>query len=231
MTKSIYCLSGWGFSGDILLHSVLKGKEAVNLNYFGLDNTSIEAMALQLSGNISESSVIVAWSLGGLIAIQIAALFPDKVHQLILLSSQPKLIEEENYPGIPSPAMQAFIDLSLQDFEALQKQFIRSVGFPNKRILSKLEDYSLENCKENLIHWLHQMQRTDLRKEYASLRIKILHILAEKDAVVKQDESILLALNPKAYILSIDDAGHAGFLTHTELYAALIDRFLDESNA
>ncbi len=230
MTKPIYCLSGWGFSGDILLHSILKGKKAENLNYFELDNSSIEAMALHLSSNISESSVIVAWSLGGLIAIQIAALFPEKVRKLILLSSQPKLIEEEDYPGIPPEAMQAFIDLSLQDFETLQKQFIRSVGFPNKRILSKLEDYSLKDCKENLIHWLHQMQCTDLRKEYASLRIEILHILAEKDTVMRQGESALLALNPKAYILSIDDAGHAGFLTHTELYAALIDRFLDESH-
>lgn len=230
MTKPIYCLSGWGFSGDILLHSVLKGKEAVNLNYFGPDNSSIEAMALHLSSNIPESSVIVAWSLGGLIAIQIAALFPDKVHQLILLSSQPKLIEDENYPGIPSQAMQAFIDLSLQDFETLQKQFIRSVGFPSKRILSKLEDRSLKNCKENLIHWLYQMQCTDLRKEYALLRMEILHILAEKDAVMRQDKSALLALNPKAYVLSIDNAGHSGFLTHTELYAALIDRFLDESH-
>ncbi len=223
----IYTIPGWGFSADILSHGALADKLCFGLDYFNYSNMSIEDIALKLSKAIKEPGTIVAWSLGGLFAIKIASLFPDKVRKLILLASQPKLLADTGYSGIESKAINAFIESAHQDFYELKKRFITELNFPNKNIHYKnsMGTYFLDDSSRQLKDLL-KIFLADLRDDYRQLRTEILHIIGGKDAILKQDEQCLQEMNSNITIVRIEDAGHCGFLTHALLYRSIIYKFI-----
>uniref|UniRef100_A0A1A9UKI9 AB hydrolase-1 domain-containing protein n=1 Tax=Glossina austeni TaxID=7395 RepID=A0A1A9UKI9_GLOAU len=53
-----------------------------------------------ISHHLPNKSILVGWSLGGLIASQIAIQHPKKFYGLIIISSSPYFCEEKNWPGI-----------------------------------------------------------------------------------------------------------------------------------
>lgn len=227
MKGSLYLLPGLGFSSDIIAKIALDNKMPLGLDYFHLVPYSIDHIGCTLAQSIKKPSVIIAWSLGGLFAIKIASLFPDKVKKLVLLSTQPKLTAADNYSGIDSKAIEALISMASDDFKTFQKRFIGLVGFPNKRIMNELNAYFRLNSAENLIAFLRLILLSDMRDEYSKLKTSILHIIGQQDAVLKQNAPSLLALNPNAQIVLIRNAGHSGFLTHPTLYRAIITDFID----
>jgi pimeloyl-[acyl-carrier protein] methyl ester esterase len=223
----IYTIPGWGFSANILSHGALAGKACFGLDYFGSNDLSMEGIALELSKFIKKPSVLVAWSLGGLFAIKIASLFPDKVRKLILLASQPKLLADTGYSGINPKTVNAFIESAHQDFYELKKRFIAEVNFPNKNILYKnnLNTYFLDDFSGPL-KGLLKMFVVDLRDDYRHLSTEILHIIGGRDAILKQDEQCLREMNGNITVAHIADAGHCGFLTHSKLCRSIIDKFI-----
>ncbi|MCD6045094.1 MAG: bioH [Gammaproteobacteria bacterium] len=224
----IYTIPGWGFSADIFNHGALADNTCFGMNYFNYSDMSIEDIALQLSNAITKPGTIVAWSLGGLFAIKIASLFPDKVKKLILLASQPKLLAEIGHSGIDPKTIQVFIKSACQDFSQLKKKFISEVNFPNKNFLyrNSLNTYFLDNFSGQLKD-LSKFFSADLRDEYSHLRKEILHIIGGKDAVLKQNEQCLRKTNSNITVVHIAEAGHGGFLTHAKLYRSVMDEFID----
>jgi len=76
---TIYPIPGWGFSSQILNPLATNRLNIVGLDYFNTQEPSLG-------------------SIGGLIAIKMAALFPKKVRKLILVSSQPKFLSNGFLP-------------------------------------------------------------------------------------------------------------------------------------
>ncbi len=226
MKDPVYLFPGLGFSSDIMTN-VLGDKMFLGLDYFHLAPCSIDYIACKLARSIKKHSVIIAWSLGGLFAIKIASLFPDKIRKLVLLATQPRLTSADNYSGIDSKAIEDFISMATDDFETFQKRFIGLVGFPNKRIMKQLNACFRLNSVENLLACLKLILLSDLRDEYSKLKTSMLYIIGQQDAVLKQDAQCLLTLNPNAKIILIPNAGHSGFLTYPTLYRAIITNFID----
>ena len=94
-----------------------------------------------------------------------------------------------------------------------------------KSILSA-KDYD----KESLLYYLKLLFHTDVRDEYASITIPTLHLLGGKEAIVAVQEGQLKALNPNVKVCTLENAGHALFLTHQNECIHHVECFLKENH-
>lgn len=246
----IYAIPGWGFQAEIFLVSGIMAEfniialnyvnymnniEHVNLQYEIEHSTQvIESLAIRLSKQIPNDSIVLGWSLGGLIAIKLAYLFPNKVSKLILVSSQAKfLCRPSEYNGINSNQASSFIASLKSNYEKQIEQFISLVNYPcsNSQLKELLIDNFIKNknnnnSNENLILLLTTLMTADFCLEYQKLSAHILHIINTDDAVIKQNAHYLKLLKPSAVIAEISKAGHAGFLSHDKIYQNIIKDFI-----
>lgn len=213
---TIYALPGWGFHAsifDALQHDAfcLKG-----LDYIHLAELPPQRIAEELSDQLPDDACLLGWSLGGLLAMQIASLFPHKIKKLILIASQPKL-ELAN--------AEAFFHAAVTDLEQQLAYFLRLVCYPHRSraLRAILQQHMVTGQTRALISLLALLFSLDLRSQYQHLDQDILQIISQQDAVVSQRADLP---HPKATIITLEQAGHAGFLTHTSLCVDAITRWL-----
>src|SRR5690606_11195893 len=60
--------------------------------------TDIDAVAEAVLPEIPANSVLIGWSLGGMIAIRIAHKIPDAIRAVILLASTPCFVKKNDWP-------------------------------------------------------------------------------------------------------------------------------------
>jgi len=225
----LYALPGWGFSAKIFNELSNNGLTIKGLDYFKLSNFTIQSIAEKLSESLSHPSILLAWSFGGLIAIQIAALFPQKVKKLILIASQPRFIADQDWVGINSHSADQFSKNFSHATEAQINYFINLVNYPHRNAHKKtgLAHYFLHQNTAYCEALLNLFFYADLRAEYQSLSAPILHIINQKDAVIMQNEQQLKVLNSNTHFITLADTGHAGFLHYPEIYQEIIKEFCD----
>lgn len=224
----MYFIPGWAFSSQIIRHSPLSFFSCSLLDYAYLDTLSINNIAEELGRSMSSNSNIIAWSLGGLFAIQIAYLFPKKVDKLVLISSQPRWLMDDNWQGISQTHSDVFNQRARTDIKTLLNYFLSLVNYPNRSHNCKnILKSNMSSVKEKtLIDLLRIMFEADLRESYKSIQAPILHIVGELDAVIDQRQCCFNVLNENSHSMVVNQAGHAGFLSHGETYQRIINDFL-----
>src|SRR3990167_9892617 len=135
--EAIYCIPGWGFHSQIFQYSVLSQVSDLPLDYFYLVNPTLDSVTTHLATLIGQQSVLLAWSLGGLFAINLAYLFPGKIKKIILISSQPSLIANNDWQGIDKKNTNKFLATVSEDQVLLATYFLKLVNYPNKVALYK----------------------------------------------------------------------------------------------
>ena len=230
LSKPIFFISGWGIRASILKENPYFIEEVILIDLPCLFELKLESIVDYLSFFISEKSVILGWSLGGLVGMQLAYKYPEKVKKLVLISSSPYFKSDISWIGISQKTSQKFLDQSKKEFNTLFDYFLSLVCYPNtnlsykNKLIKNVIDF--RNCKNCLISYLSIFFNSDLRKMYSSLRIPLFHLIGEKDAISKVDLKALMFLNPNIEIYSFPNAGHIFFLTHArEFYNQLI-RFI-----
>ena len=139
MTHSVGFISGWGFSAKLLQQSFSFDRQTICFRYENEELCDIKSVVQPWGKEIEKPIHIIAWSLGGLFAIQLAALFPDKIARVILLASQGKLVADENNMGIDAGTLDRFIEMAQKDKVSLQKKFIQWVGYPDRDKQNRLQ--------------------------------------------------------------------------------------------
>lgn len=206
----VVLLHGWGHGSAIWqpLMKALNGQYPLLLaDYSQLDaSTSWQAAVHALMAQLPPACMVVGWSLGGQLAVQLA-LSSKKVKAVLTLACNPSFIAKPHWPHAMAPQQfDAFVQQFSQQPEATLQGFIglQLLGEPKPKALRQQLLPLLPPTQPagflNTLEWLRQC---DHSRSLPQLKQPQLHLLGEKDALVP---AAVKALMPHTRLLA--DAGH-----------------------
>jgi len=228
----IAILPGWGFSSHIFAPFVSRFKnfDPVFLEFPTLKNPAFKEYQNDFENQIPERATLMAWSFGGLAAIDFCHRFPHKISKLILISSSPQFLTEGDWCGVALDKIQAFQQAIEENQTAALQEFIQWVHYPSRKshVLSALQN----NLRQDdfLAPELSFFSALNLQTEYLGLKIPTLHLVGDCDPLLNSKSlSVLAKLNPAIALKIIPGAGHAPFLTHEKETQLAIEEFLSST--
>jgi len=182
---------------------------------------------------LPENSIVVGWSLGGLLAQELAVKHPQRVRALILIASSPCFVQREDWlPALSRPLIHHYLQEVSNNAVALFKSFfmLQSLGSPNPRRLYQQLTSSLMVLKtdiSSLKQGLTLLEEVDLRAVLPQVKQPTLWLLGEKDAIVPIELwSELALLQPQALFKRLVNCGHLPFMTCPDELARNMNNFL-----
>ncbi|HEX6590880.1 MAG TPA: pimeloyl-ACP methyl ester esterase BioH [Moraxellaceae bacterium] len=175
----------------------------------------------------------VGWSLGGLLALEMAARHPERVQALSLIAATPCFLQRDDWR--PAMALTVFEDfvaslqesplLTLESFLSLQCKGSASMR-SDIRFLHEVVEQGPNLATATLLNGLQLLERGDLRTKFAALRQPVQFLLGEKDVLVPASLQVSLkVLRAGTDIVVIPQAAHVPFLSHPQRCADELLRF------
>src|SRR5690554_2969002 len=242
--QSCVLISGWSMNSDIfdwLMPGLAQYFQVYLADHEQLSGTiedAVDQLAEQL--NFAQPALIIGWSLGGNIALELAARHPNKVAGLCLLACTPSFIQRDNWPhGMPTDTFSKFQQgikespsKTLRRFDLLQIQGDQQQSKLNKA----LQDYRKQQSpwsQADLERGLAWLEAIDQREQIKALAQRQLWCFGEADALVNiHTADAIQALNPASSVLNIEQSGHLPFLNKPDqIFTALLKTMLSGQEA
>jgi pimeloyl-[acyl-carrier protein] methyl ester esterase len=243
-TAPLVLLHGWGLSARVwsgltaalppgqVVHALdLPGHGSAERAY----DASLRGWADRLLDAMPHDAVLCGWSLGGLIALELALRHPERFSRLILFGASPCFVAHGSH-GLPRATVQAFIDGFAAEPAATLRRFIalQTLGDARRRAVgaalsAAVSDFAGERHRA-LADGLELLARSDLRPRLAALRLPATLVHGAADALMPATGARWLARQwPQAHLTLFDDCGHAPFLSRPVECAALIMRDIKDA--
>jgi pimeloyl-[acyl-carrier protein] methyl ester esterase len=184
---------------------------------------ALEAIAEQLLADIPDQSLVVGWSLGGLVAQKIAKIAPHKVRALALVASSPCFVAKADWPGILPTVLTLFANSLQDDVAKTIERFlaIQAMGSEHARQdIKGLKDAVLSlplPQASALAGGLTILATEDLRDDLAQLRCPVSACFGRLDALVPiAAMSSIAEIAPAVDITVFAKASHAPFISHPD---------------
>lgn len=238
--KKVYLIHGWAANHHIF--DDLIPRLPANWQIHAIDlpghgtapfdgRFDVAATADALAAQISEPAYILGWSLGGQVALYLAARHPEKVRALCLTASFAKFQAAPDYPeGLSNPALAKMVGLFGQDYHKYMKQFLQLQFLYAKDqhpILEKiLPDIVKHGAPSALQAALDAVGEADARALLPQIHAPALLVFGGKDSITPPRMGEYLHRHlPYSELHIIDKAAHAPFLTHAETFASMLTDF------
>ena len=217
IVKNLVFISGWGTNYKIW--GPIADKMDRNITFIPwwscLTTDSCDNYLLRKISELNGSTVLVGWSLGGMIALSAVAEKYDNISDLVLISSSSRMLIDTNYQGVNKRLIRG-MKLGLKaDKQRLIKDFANMAILPEKDELLKskfisqamtLDDYKLTDG-------LTYLQNCDLREKLPYIKVPVSIIHGELDGIMNLDNARYLDSHlPNSRLEVIIGAGH--FLPH-----------------
>lgn len=229
--KTLVMIHGWGmhsgvwrqFARDLSQHCRVI---CVDLPGHGRSQSITDFSLANISASlIAEIPVkqfsVLGWSLGGMVAIDMASRYPERIKSLLVLAGNPKFVAAEDWPGIRLEVLENFAQQLALDSQQILLRFLslQVQGMANvKPLLQEIKQAVLSSpvaSKAALQAGLDILRDEDLRPAFQALSCPISVIIGNKDPLVpEQLLSAMQLLQPQAHSVSLSGAGHVPFLTH-----------------
>jgi pimeloyl-[acyl-carrier protein] methyl ester esterase len=177
----------------------------------------------------------LGWSLGAAFVLEIARRFPERVDKLILLAGTPCFVKKPGWPGMDEQVLDSFAESLQQDSHATLLRFLslHIKGIDNQKvILQELKTLVFEAPAPDqltLQEGLVILKQTDLRHEFASIKVPFAIVLGQLDTLVPVAVAgKMQELLPEIDLTIIDRAGHVPFLSHQGVVISAIRHFMDK---
>lgn len=232
-------LHGWGLNAEVW-HCISEELAShftlhlVDLPGFGRSRgfgaMSLDDMARQVLDAAPQNAIWLGWSLGGLVASQIALSQPERVKALVTVASSPCFSAQEAWPGIKPDVLASFQQQLSEDFQRTVERFLalQTMGTETARQDARTLKQTVLSLPmpevEVLNGGLEILKTVDLREPLAALAMPHLRIYGYLDGLVPRKVVPLLdALWPESESQVIAKAAHAPFISHpAEFCSALI---------
>jgi len=188
MTEALALLPGWSYRPEVMQPLAQVLAEYYSVNLYALPGSARAGDWLdELDARIPQDTWLIGWSLGGMLAAQLAARRgKSRCPGLITLCSNPCFYARSDWPyAMPEDTFRAFYSDFKENPEATLKRFdlLVSQGSKNKReVARQLAELHLPAQHPSLLAGLELLAKLDSRPALTQFSGAQLHVLAEQDA-------------------------------------------------
>ncbi|CAM3012603.1 alpha/beta fold hydrolase [Legionella worsleiensis] len=216
---------GWGFDSQIW-HSLIPYLEQkyqillVDLPGFGLSSIQDwHSFKRNLLTSLPPRFLLAGWSLGGLFATRLAIEEQHRIIKLVNITSSPRFIAEEMWPGVSKEVFARFYQNLSRDNNKTVQEFI-SLQLGKQKI--ELPQTTLSTQK-GLESGLKILEEWDLRERLNSLQLPVCYMFGRLDPITPlKTMEHMRRIYPDFKYVVFHKAAHMPFLSHTDLF---IDEF------
>lgn len=185
---------------------------------------TLEQQLTGIAGHIRPGAILVGWSWGGQLALQLAADPALELAGLVLLASTPRFVSAPGWPHGMAPSVLARFAALLEseprrtvdDFLELQVRGSAAADAVLGLLRQALSDQGYAQPIA-LAGALEQLRHNDLRALAREVSVPALVIAGEYDRITPPLAAQALAhMLPRGELLRLRRAGHAPFLSHPE---------------
>lgn len=247
--KHLVLLHGWGMHGGIwgTFAQSLQQDHVVHCldlpGYGGsvpLPAGTLEELAQAVLPMLpAEKCTVLGWSLGGMVALRLAHLAPDRVEKLILLASSPRFCQAADWPAAMAPAvldafeaqMRGEVAATLARFLAIQAMGGEDARAQVAQLRRRLTERALPS-EQTLRAGLAVLRHDDLRSLLPDIQQPVCLIHGTEDTVVPAAAAkACVALLPQARLHLLAECAHTPFVTRPEEVAGIVRTFIAEDQS
>jgi pimeloyl-[acyl-carrier protein] methyl ester esterase len=246
--RDLVLLHGWGMNlrvWDELAHALARRFRtiAVDLPGHGRSDWDGTAHTAAQTFRVHETLAplttryhLLGWSLGGQIALDLAAAMPAGIERLILVATTPRFLAGPGWRfGVKETSLERLAAQVRADPTEAVKGFIRQQvrGLARRttgQVLSRLTRALAQGgaAHPEALRWgLERLRQGDLRMQLSQVRAPTLVIAGQDDRITPPGASrALAAALPKGSFRQLRGAGHVPFLSNRDQFLAALDGFL-----
>lgn len=242
--RHLVLLHGWGLNAGVW-HDISVRLSAqftlhlVDLPGYGRSQgfgpLTLPQMADALLSQAPARAVWLGWSLGGLVASQLALSHPHRVAGLITVASSPCFSAGDGWPGIGPATLGQFQQQLSEDFQRTVERFLalQTLGTESARQdARRLKEVVLEQPVPSvavLNGGLEILRSIDLRAAMSGLTLPQLRLYGALDGLVPRAIAPLLdALWPASRSHLFSKAAHAPFISHPDAFCEQVSGFCNQ---
>lgn len=243
----LYLLHGWALNSrvwDPILDRLQQHWRVITVDLPGHGKSpplaapdyTIDAITDEIATVMEQGARVVGWSLGGMVALNLACRYPHLVKQLVLVASSPQFACSDDWPcAVDNSVINSFASDLHKDYRATILRFlaIQTLGSEQaKPVIRELREKVFINGEphiDTLSKGLQLLISTNLRTVAAKVQCPTLIVLGEKDTMApassgEHTQQLIAGSNVKI----IPGAGHAPFISHSEEFIKSVMEFLKE---
>lgn len=194
----------------------------------------LAGLARAIYPQVPHEAVVLGWSLGGMVALELARRHPRQLSALILVATTPRFLAGEGWEhGMRAEVLEEFARglvadhrRTVQAFLALQARGDERSGEALRLLRSELASHGPPDLRA-LEAGLSILRDADLRDDLPRIAHPALVIAGEHDRVTPPGAGRELAMAlPAARYRLIERSGHAPFLSHAPEVLAEVTGFI-----
>ena len=196
--------------------------------------STLRDLARAVSPHVPQGAAVLGWSLGGMVALELARSRPGDLAALVLVATTPCFLAREDWPAGMNPGvldgfaagLAGDYRRTLSNFLALQTWGDENATQALRSLRASLDSHG-EPDPRALAAGLDILRHADLRDDLASIAIPTLVIAGEHDRITPVAAGRELASRlPSARFVEVPKAGHAPFLSHPDAVRHEVESFL-----
>lgn len=203
---------------------------------------TIDNICQHIANTIVQPAIYLGWSLGGLVATEMALSYSKQVLGLITVASTPRFLEETSeqgdvsqliWPGIKATVLSAFHQQLQVDIKKTINGFLKIQALGSPKIRHDIKQISQlifqhEMAKKNTLDQsLQLLETSDYREKLHLVTSPFLRLYGEADSLVPKaavDKINQLAVNSQQH--TFKQASHAPFISHPDDFKETLSKWL-----
>ena len=244
--RDLVLLHGWGMHGGVWgdIGGTLGGTyriRTIDLPGHGEsatppDGCTLESMADAIGATVENASTLIGWSLGGMIALEIARRYPKRVARIVLIASTPQFVADSDWPHALSTETLEDFGVALEtDYEDTMRRFfaLQVKGGNDERAMLRVLLQRLharpQPDQRILRAGLEILRKARLQGHLRTLACPLGVIHGTRDTLVPVEAAhAIKALYPQTKLRVLRGAAHVPFISHPESFASALEECLND---